>query len=169
MSSVPKSVQRLAIEIEGWLDLECPERALLKMEGLLAVPGARPVGLQLRVRAYVGVNQYAEAIADIEELRHFDHDPDSADLTEAWCRKRMGDVPSSAACMERLLARTNQSAIGHFNLGCYLALLGDTQRALDEITVACGIDRSFRKLLEEEQDLDSLRGHPAFEDLKEQV
>ena len=126
------------------------------------------MALQLRVRAFVDMKKYADAIADIEELRHFDHDPDHADLTEAWCRKRLGDVSAAAACMERLLLRTNHSAIGHFNLGCYLALLGESKRALDEVTVACGIDRSFRRLLTEEHDLDSLRGHAAFNDLKEQ-
>ena len=69
--------------------------------------------------------------------------------------------------MRRLLKRSRRSAIGHFNLGCYLALLGETMRALDEVTVACGIDPSFRKMLAEEDDLKSLQGLPGFESLKE--
>jgi tetratricopeptide (TPR) repeat protein len=162
---VPQSVQRLAIEIEGWLDLSCPEHALQKLPGLLAVPGARPAGLSLRVRALVELSRFEDAIADLEEIRHFDHDAEWADLTEAWCRKRMGDLPAAVACMERLLKRSNHSAIGHFNLGCYLAMLGEPRRALDEVTVACGIDPSFRKLLAEESDLDSLRGNPAIDTL----
>ena len=167
MIQVPKSVQRLAVEIEGWLDLSCPEQALLKMEDLLGVPGARPAALVLRVRAFVDMKRFEEALIDIDEVRNFDHDPDWADVTEAWCRKRMGDLPGAAACMERLLERTNHSAIGHFNLGCYLALQGETERALDEVTVACGIDPEFRKLLADESDLEPLHGHPAFESLKD--
>jgi tetratricopeptide (TPR) repeat protein len=162
---VPQSVQRLAVEIEGWLDLSCPEHALHKLPELLAVPGARPAGLSLRVRALVELNRFAAAIADLEEIRHFDHDPEWADLTEAWCRKRMDDLPAAVACMQRLLRRCNHSAIGHFNLGCYLALLGEQRRALDEVTIACGIDPSFRKLLASEPDLDALRGNPAFDTL----
>lgn len=163
---VPKSVQRLTVEIEGWLDLSCPEQALLKMENMLAVPGARPAALVLRVRAFVDLMRFDEALTDIEEVRNFDHDPDWADLTEAWCRKRMDDLPGAAACMERLLERTNHSAIGHFNLGCYFALQGETKRALDEITVACGIDPEYRELLGGESDLESLHGQAAFESLK---
>jgi tetratricopeptide (TPR) repeat protein len=162
---VPQSVQRLAVEIEGWLDLSCPEHALHKLPELLAVPGARPAGLSLRVRALVELNRFAAAIADLEEIRHFDHDPEWADLTEAWCRKRMDDLPAAVACMQRLLRRCNHSAVGHFNLGCYLALLGEQRRALDEVTIACGIDPSFRKLLANEPDLDALRGNPAFDTL----
>lgn len=169
MFHVPPSVQRLAIEITGWLDLGCAERALDKLPTLLEVPGARPAALMLRVRAYTELLRYEDAIADIEDLRSFDHDADWADLTEAWCRKRMGDLTGAADCMERLLKRSNHSAIGHFNLGCYLALQGETGRALDEVTLACGIDPSFRKLLGEESDLDSLRGLPGFQSLVEQA
>lgn len=162
---VPQSVQRLAMEIEGWLDLECPDHAILKLADLLAVPGARPAALSLRVRAYVATARYQEAVVDIDEIRHFDHDPEWADLTEAWCRKRLDDLAAAIQCMERLVARTNHSAIGHFNLGCYLALAGNSDSALDEITLACGIDPAFRQLLAEESDLVSLHERPEFQAL----
>jgi hypothetical protein len=166
---VPKSVQRVAVEIEGWLDLSCPEHALTKLKDLLAVPGARPAALTLRVRAYMDMNRFDDAVVDIDELRSFDHDPERADIMEAWCRKRMNDLAGAVVCMERLLERTKHSAIGHFNLGCYLALQGDSARALDEITVACGIDPQCRKMLDGESDLDSLRGIPGFDSLLEQA
>lgn len=167
MIRVPKSAQRLALEIEGWLDLKCPEQALEKIEALLAVPGSRPTGLLLRVRAYVDLEMFDEALADLDEIRTVDHDSDWADMTEAWCRKRMNDLAGATACMERLVHRVSHSAIGHFNLGCYLALMGKTQRALDEVALACGIDPSLRRVLDEESDLQSLHGHPAFECLKD--
>lgn len=153
------------MEIEGWLDLDCPEHAILKLSDLLAVPGARPAALSLRVRALVATDRYDKALVDIDEIRHFAHDPEWADMTEAWCRKRLGDLSAAIQCMERLLARTNHSAEGHFNLGCYLALAGESDRALDEVTLSCGIDPSFRKLLAEESDLDSLRDYPEFQNL----
>ena len=169
MFHVPPSVQRLAFEIGGWLDLGCPDRALDKLKTLLEVPGARPAALVFRVRAYSALERYEEAIVDIDDVRSFDHDADWADLTEAWCRKRLDDGAGAIQCMERLLERSNHSAIGHFNLGCYLALQGESARAIDEVTLACGIDPSFRKLLEEETDLDSLRSLPDFRSLIEQA
>jgi len=153
------------MEIEGWLDLDCPEHAIGKLSDLLGVPGARPAALSLRVRALVATSRYEEALADLDEIRHFDHDPEWADMTEAWCRKRLGDLPAAIECMERLVDRANHSAIGHFNLGCYLALAGEPDRALDEVTLSCGIDPSFRKLLAEESDLDSLRDYTEFQNL----
>jgi hypothetical protein len=160
--AVPPPLQRLADQIDGWLDLRCPERALELLPPLLADPAGRPAGLCLRVRALVRLGRHAEALVDLGELRR-DHPPDDwVDLTEAWCRKRHADLPGAIRCMEQLLARNPRSDIGHFNLGCYLALAGATDRAIDEVTLACGMAAEFRDYARDEPDLDSLRKDPRF-------
>lgn len=165
MISVPKSLERLALEIEGWLELHNPELALSKLGPLLKTPGGRATGLFLRTRALVELQRIEEALASIDTLGSFDHDPDWFDLTRAWCLKRTGRVSEAAECMERLIARSHRSAIGHYNLGCYLALLGTQDRAIDEVALACGIESEFRRHAVQEADLDSLRGNPRFDAL----
>ncbi len=162
MYKVPRSLQRLALEIDGWLDFRCPKQAMERLERLMATPGARPVGLVFRIRAMLLMDKWREALESIEELRELPNDPDWLDLTEAWCLKRVGDLSGSVGCMQRLLDRSHRCAIGHFNLGCYLALLGDTERAIDEITLACGIEADFRKMASKERDLKSLENDPRF-------
>lgn len=165
MLELPRTLQRLALEIDGWLDLRCPDEALARMDPLLDTPAGRPLGLGFRVRAHVETGHYTDALADLDELRSYEHDPEWLDLTEAWCRKRTDDLPGAVACMERLLQRSHRSAIGHFNLGCYLALQGQTERALEEVTLACGLEQDYRQLAAEEHDLDSLRDDPRFREL----
>ena len=159
---LPSSIARLALEVEGWLELGCAEHALSKMQRLDASPEARPVALTLRARALVDLKRFPQALETLVELRRVEHDADWVDTTEAWCRKRLADVPGAIACMERLLARSPRSAIGHYNLGCYLALAGDIERALDEVSLACGMDEAFRRHAVDETDLDGLRGDPRF-------
>lgn len=165
MFPVPKDLERLAEEIDGWLDLRCPDKALDRLQPLLDRPDARPEGLALRIRAYVSTKRFAEALADVAVLRTTDYDAEWLDLVEAWCRKRMQDLPGAVRCMEQLIARMPGSAIGHFNLGCYLALSGDARRAVDEVALACGIDEEFRKYLLDEPDLDSLHRDGRFQKL----
>ena len=160
--AVPTSLRRRADEVEGWLELGCPQVAREKVETLLAVPGARAVGLFLRVRANVELNDYATSLRDLEELRPLHHDPEWFDLTEAWCRKRTGQLTEAMQCMERLLRRQPSSAIGHFNLGCYLALLGDAETAIRSLGRACLLDATFRGVPMDDPDLDSLRARSDF-------
>jgi len=165
MLPVPSSLQRLADQIDGWLDLRCPDKALELIDPILADPAARPAGLTMRVRAYVRQARYRDALTDLGELRRIHPPVDWVDLTEAWCRKRISDLSGAIRCMEQLLQRNPRSDIGHFNLGCYLALAGQTDRAVDEVTIACGIDPHLRDHLRDEPDLDTLRNDARFRQL----
>jgi hypothetical protein len=166
---VPPSLQRLADEIDGWLDLRCPERALELLRPLLDEPAGRPAGLTMRIRALTRLGQHREAMPDLAELRSGGHVADWVDLTEAWCRKRLQDLPGAIRGLENLVARNPKSDIGHFNLGCYLALAGDRQRAIDEVTLACGLTDGFRDFARDEPDLDNLRNDPTFRQLLRQT
>jgi tetratricopeptide (TPR) repeat protein len=159
------SQQRLALEAEGWLELRLAEEALPRIEILLHHPAARPVGLHLRVRAFVELARYRDALSDLAELEGYEHDPDWLDFTEAWCRKRTADLTGAIQCMRRVIERDQRSAIGHFNLGCYLALHGELADALDEVSLACGLDPNFRRLAAAEQDLEPLHPDPRFQAL----
>ena len=150
------SQQRLALEAEGWLELKLPDEALPRIERLLRTSMGRPLGLHLRVRAFVELARYRDALRDLDELEGYEHDAEWLDVTEAWCRKRIDDLDGAIDCMRRLIERNRRSAIGHFNLGCYLALAGHPDEAINELTLACGIDPTFRKLAREEKDLESL-------------
>lgn len=166
LPQVPKSLRRRAVEAQGWLELGCAEYTLTKLEPLLESPGARPYGLKLKTLACVDLKRFADAVETLRELDTFETDRAWFDLTEAWCHKRLGDLDAAVACMERLVARERRSAIGHFNLGCYLALRGDLERALDEVSIACGNDDQFRTLLDDEKDLDAIRDDPEFQALR---
>jgi hypothetical protein len=176
---VPSSLERLADEIDGWLELRCPDKALAMVAPLLEPGPARAQGLWLRIRGLVALGKHAEALADLvamrpavellDDVRLRGSGREWVELTEAWCRKRSDDLSGAIACMRRLIDGQPRSAIGHFNLGCYLALAGEREQALSEVTVACGIDETFRAFLADEPDLDSLHQDPRFQGLQKKT
>jgi predicted Zn-dependent protease len=162
---IPPAFQRLADQVDGWLDLRCPDRALALLEPLLAEPMARAAGLAMRIRAQAALGKYREALPDLAELRLAAPAEQWVDITEAWCRKRVGDLPGSIRCLERLVERDHHSDIGYFNLACYLALAGERDRAIDALSLACGLSEDCRDFARDDPDLDSLRTDPRFRQL----
>lgn len=165
MFSVPPALQRLHDQIDGWLDLRQPERALELLEPMLADDTGRSAGLVLRVRALARLGRFADALPDLAELRDRDGTEHWVDLTEAWCKKRTGDLRGAVDCLERLLERDHRNDAAHFNLGCYLALLGERDRAIDEVTLACGLNDECRDFARDDPDLDGLRADARFRSL----
>ena len=160
--SVPRSLARLAIEVEGWIDLGCAARALTKIGPLLDHPGARPAGLALRVRALVDIGRFADALAHLQELRSLPHDTEWLAITEGWCRRRTEDLPGAIRCMEELITTSRSSAIGHYNLACYLSLSARIDEAVRMLAHAVALDAKLRSHARTEQDFDSIRSDERF-------
>ncbi|MFK7739899.1 MAG: tetratricopeptide repeat protein [Planctomycetota bacterium] len=158
----PKRFERLVDEIDGWLDLRCPERAMELCEPLLRDGEARASGLSLQIRAKARLANYPSALIDLGELRKL-HPTDAwVDLTEAWCRRRAGDLPGAIRCTEQLIARDHKHHIARFNLACYLALSKEHDRAIDELSIACGLSPDCRTFALDEPDFDGLRTDERF-------
>jgi len=161
----PPTLRRLVDQVDGWLDLRCPERALELVAPLLGDPDGRAIGLSLRVRANARLANFQQALADLTELRSSHPDDDWVDLTEAWCRRRLDDLPGAIRCARQLVQRNHRSDTGHFNLACYLALAGHRDDAIDALSIACGLNPSCRDEARDEPDFDSLRTDDRFRQL----
>jgi tetratricopeptide (TPR) repeat protein len=129
---------------------------------MLADAGARAAGLYLRVRALVRLGDYPQALPDLAELAKLHPDESWVPLTDAFCRKRTGDLRGAADVLRRLLQRDHKNATAHFNLACYLALAGDQDGAIDALSLACGLDAEHRLFARDEPDFDSLRTDERF-------
>lgn len=165
MFPVPEAHQRLADQIDGWLDLRCPDKALELLRPMLADGAARDAGLHLRVRALVRLGRYRDALPDLAELAKRHPDEPWVPLTVGFCLKRTGELRHAITVLRAMLERDHRQAIAHFNLACYLALDGQHGAAIDALTLACGIDPEHRLFARDEPDFDSLRTDPRFRQL----
>jgi hypothetical protein len=64
-----------------------------------------------------------------------------------------------------LVVRQPDLAEGQYNYACALARLGDEQGALDHLRAALRLDGDLASHARDDEDLKSLRGKPAFDQL----
>jgi len=169
-------VQRLLREAEGYLDLEMPAQALGALQQIDAEGGPLPFETNfLLAMVYRTLEEHPQALHLFG--RAAEHRPDdlSVFLGMAWCYKRVDQVERSIAMMERAYKSHPEEAIVLYNLACYYAIshgqkLFDAEQAdqfksksLSWLGRALRMDSSYRDLISEETDFDSLRDDPDFQ------
>jgi uncharacterized Ntn-hydrolase superfamily protein len=88
-----------------------------------------------------------------------------ARLLEAARWRRKGDLQKAAEVLQEAIRRFPDQAVLHYDLACYLALLGRKEEALKELEIALQSDPNLKALAQKDDDLRSLRGDPRFEKL----
>ena len=109
-----------------------------KVDPLLDAP-ARAASGYFRVRALVYSASSRMRCATSTNTRPFE--ADRVARSDRGATKRTGG--SAAPRRMRRLVSARAPAIGWFNLGCYLALLGQSDEAIDAVTMACGSNPSY--------------------------
>lgn len=84
----------------------------------------------------------------------------------AWSLREAGRLDEGRAIFEQLIAADPGHWAVHYNAGCYEALGGDADAALEHLTRAKELDATGEsaEYFREDGDLDSLRGDPRFEE-----
>ncbi|MFA0737514.1 MAG: hypothetical protein LKKZDAJK_000602 [Candidatus Fervidibacter sp.] len=88
-----------------------------------------------------------------------------ARLSEAARWRRKGNLQKAAEVLQEAVRRFPDQAVLHYDLACYLALLGRKEEALKELEIALQRDPNLKALAQKDDDLRSLRGNPRFEKL----
>jgi tetratricopeptide (TPR) repeat protein len=158
-------MDRELLRIEGWLELGAHDDAIVEGSRLLEAGCKRWELRYLMGRALLESGKFEAALEHYLAARPAAPDPQSVLLDMGWCHKRLGRLDLAIADLEALLACQPASAIGHYNLACYLALSGEPERCLERLARALELDKSFAAELDSEADFDSVRGSPVFESL----
>jgi tetratricopeptide (TPR) repeat protein len=74
-------------------------------------------------------------------------------------------LQKAAEVLQEAIRRFPDQAVLHYDLACYLALLGRKEEALKELEIALQCDPNLKALAQKDDDLRSLRGDPRFEKL----
>jgi len=156
----------------GFLERRDPASALERFEALCrrepdnakAHFGALMAGFEL------GTQAYARALPHGKVALRSEHDlsPEQRQLAlRAMGVMQLAEsqVREAAETLAELVVRAPDLAEGQYNYACALARLGDSQAALDHLRAAVRLDGDLAAHAREDEDLKSLRGSAAFEQL----
>lgn len=141
----------------GWLELGLPEEALSELVALSARERMRRHALELRLLAEMEAKRWNAAadtgrllcLKEPKEARFFIH--------AAFCLHETGDTLAARDWLLKGPAALIEDPLFHYNLACYLAVLGERQRAKSHLDRAFEMDGSLRETAQEDTDLEALR------------
>ncbi len=77
--------------------------------------------------------------------------------------RRLDNLDKAIQIIEKYIKTRPNHASAHYNLACYLALKGDSEKeALHHLEKATALNPSYLIEAEEDADFDGLRNHPLF-------
>jgi len=119
--------------------------------------------LYLRGQAYRVMHRFEEAVAPLEAANALAPSNVHICLALAWCFKRIDRLDRAIETLEGALQVDAESAIVLYNLACYWSLANNPALATSYLAAAFDIDQSYRDLVADESDFDSIRHDPEFQ------
>ena len=147
------------------MELGMPQHALDALARLGDQSNFNSHALYLWGDALQTMGRFAEALIPLARAAKIMPENIHVWLAMGWCHKRTGDIDLAIEALEEALAVDPAEAIIHYNLSCYLCLVGDKIRALYHLGEALAIEPDYRDLIETEHDFDSIRSDPEFQQL----
>lgn len=154
---------RLIGAAEGYLALDMPQHALKSLREIDDPDQMLFAVNYLRGEALRQMEQYSEALDPLG--RAFAENPEDVGLlmAMAWCYKRTDQLPKAISAMEQAYRISPKQAVILYNLACYWSLAGNKTQSLSWLGRALRMDRSLRRLIDDETDFNQLRHDPDFQ------
>lgn len=140
----------------GWLELGLPGDALCELHRLPAGERDAPPALRIQLAAEMEQESWNAAADTARRLclkRPRDVEPF---LQAAYCLHETGDTLAARDWLLRGPRELFQEPLFHYNMACYLAVLGDAPRARHHLAEAIALDPALSTAASVDADLDSL-------------
>jgi len=150
-------LDRRILAAQGYVELGLLEEAQAELSHLPASASERVDVIELTVLCLMGEHHWAKALPLTQKLCSIEPDEPGGFIHAAYCLHELGQTHEALDLLSRGPTSLRTKPVYYYNLGCYLACLGQDEKALQLLKQSFEMDGSLRSHARKDPDLDRLR------------
>jgi tetratricopeptide (TPR) repeat protein len=148
---------RRIVAAQGYVELGLHEEARGVLSHLPPEVHERPDVMELNVLCHMNDHRWAEALGLAQELCRIEPEEPGGFIHAAFCLHEMGRTEAALDLLASGPAALRTKPVYYYNVGCYLARLGQEEKALQLLKQSFEMDGDLRRDARKDPDLHSLR------------
>lgn len=149
--------ERRILAAQGYVELDLHAEARQELSRLPSAAAGRPDVIELTVLCHMGEQNWPVALALAQRLCTLEPEEPGGFIHSAYCLHELGRTEEALDILSRGPSSLRSKAVYYYNLGCYLACLGQDSQALPLLKQSFEMDGSLRSHARKDRDLDRLR------------
>jgi tetratricopeptide (TPR) repeat protein len=145
--------ERALLAAQGYLELGMFEEALAELSAIGRVAFDDPDIIELRLHILMQGRKWKEAIAVAEELLRMKTDALPAYIHGAFALHELGRTSEARDLLLKGPSALREDPTFHYNIGCYEAVLGNRDAAMESLRQSFAMDKTFRDFARCDPDL----------------
>jgi tetratricopeptide (TPR) repeat protein len=149
--------ERRILAAQGYFELGLHAEAREEMRQLPPAAFERSDVVELTLLCLMGEQRWSEALVVAHRLCALEPEQPGGFIHAAFCLHELGRTREALDLLARGPASLRTKPVYYYNLGCYLARLGEAEKALPLLRQSFEMDGSLRRHARHDPDLDPLR------------
>jgi tetratricopeptide (TPR) repeat protein len=142
---------------QGYVELGLHPEARAELSQLSISAAERPDALEISALCFMGEERWAEALPLTQKLCQMEPKEPGGYIHAAYCLHELGQTHEALDLLARGPVALKAKPVYYYNVGCYMAKLGQKDQALKLLEQSFEMDGSLRSYAKKDPDLASLR------------
>jgi predicted Zn-dependent protease len=148
---------RALLAAQGYLELGMVDEALAELSSMECLVAGDPELVELRLHILMQGERWAEALVEAEALLRLSPLSLPAYIHGAFALHELGRTAEARDLLLKGPEILHKDPTYHYNIGCYEAVLGNSQSAKQSLERSFALDESYRDFAKKDPDLEAIR------------
>jgi tetratricopeptide (TPR) repeat protein len=154
--------ERALLSAQGYLELGMVEEALAELSQLETSFYSDPDIVELRLHILMQGERWRDALAAAQDLLRLHQDALPGYIHGAFALHELGRTAEARDLLMKAPEILRQDPTFHYNIGCYEAVLGNRDAAIESLKKSFSMNESFRDFAQNDPDLRHLANETIF-------